>query len=73
MEDAEPVIQIPVGLPCLERGRLVKKESNLERGVSLLKDTPFTDQSHTTMLDVCYFNQLCKYIRVYIFSIKYTF
>ena len=24
-EDAEPVIQIPVGLPCLERGRLVKK------------------------------------------------
>ena len=24
-EDAEPVIQIPVGLPCLKRGRLVKK------------------------------------------------
>ena len=25
VEDAELVIQIPVGLPCLERGRLVKK------------------------------------------------
>ena len=25
-EDAEPFIQIPVGLPCLERGRLVKNE-----------------------------------------------
>ena len=24
-EDAEPVILIPVGLPCLERGRLYKK------------------------------------------------
>ena len=24
-KDAEPVIQIPVGLPCLKRGRLVKK------------------------------------------------
>ena len=24
-EDAKPVFQIPVGLPCLERGRLVKK------------------------------------------------
>ena len=30
VEDAEPVIQIPaVGLPCLERGRLVKKEANI--------------------------------------------
>ena len=29
-EDAEPVIQIPVGLPCLERGRLVKKIANME-------------------------------------------
>ena len=27
MEDAESVIQIPVGLPCLERGRLIKKRS----------------------------------------------
>ena len=25
MEDVEPVIQIPVGLACFERGRLVKK------------------------------------------------
>ena len=24
-EDAEPVFLIPVGLPCLERGRLYKK------------------------------------------------
>ena len=24
-EDAKPVILIPVGLPCLERGRLIKK------------------------------------------------
>ena len=24
-EDAEPVFQIPVSLPCLKRGRLVKK------------------------------------------------
>ena len=24
-EDAEPVILVPVGLPCLERGRLYKK------------------------------------------------
>ena len=25
-EDAKPVILIPVGLPCLERGRLYKKK-----------------------------------------------
>ena len=29
-EDAEPVILIPVGLPCLERGRLSKKKSDSE-------------------------------------------
>ena len=28
-EDAEPVILTPVGLPCLERGRLYKKESDI--------------------------------------------
>ena len=26
MEDAEPVILIPMGLPCLERGRLLQKK-----------------------------------------------
>ena len=25
-DDTEPVIQVPVGLPCLERGRHAKKE-----------------------------------------------
>ena len=38
-EDAEPVILIPVGLPCLERGRLHKKTKQkkvqLELSVSL--------------------------------------
>ena len=28
-EDAEPVALIPVGLPCLERGRLYKKKPQL--------------------------------------------
>ena len=27
-EDAEPIIQIPVGHPCLERGRFVKKDKH---------------------------------------------
>ena len=31
MEDAKPVIQIPVGLPCLEKGALVKKVEKIEK------------------------------------------
>ena len=31
--DAEPVIQIPIGLPCLQRGRLVKKAHTKKAGI----------------------------------------
>ena len=34
-ENAEPVVQIPVGLPCLGRGRCNKKLFDLGPGVSL--------------------------------------
>ena len=33
-EDAEPVILIPVGLPCLERGRLYKKSTPRKQPLS---------------------------------------
>ena len=35
-KDAEPVIQTPVGLPCLERGRLVKKRESYVIPLNLL-------------------------------------
>ena len=34
-EDAEPVILIPVGLPCLERGRLYKKKPRMDAILAL--------------------------------------
>ena len=34
VEDAESVFQVPVGLPCFERGRLVKKDT-----VTIFPDT----------------------------------
>ena len=59
VEDAEPVILIPVGLSCLKRGRLLKKTPNQEiNGMyrhCLLKacltpqSTPYTDYVEKTM------------------------
>ena len=50
VEDAEPVFQIPVGLPCLERGRLIKK--SLPRYPILLPsiDTPFLSLKYISMI-----------------------
>ena len=39
-EDAKRVIQIPVGLPCLERGRLAKKKPSREGDLFLLCTLP---------------------------------
>ena len=36
-EDAEPVLLIPVGLPCLERGHFKKKSKTRARRVNDLK------------------------------------
>ena len=40
-EDAEPVILIPVGLPCLERGRLLQKKKHESLGKYLTQILSF--------------------------------
>ena len=70
VEDAEPVIQKLVGLPCLERGRLVKRIIN-----SIFLNFDFLVTNLTVSAMNCY-KQLLKcadFFLVYLASNSYIF